>query len=99
MPGHFSAVFAAAMIAFSRCFSGPAIAGASPSASITSPASRSICACDPRTVTVKPAVSVLPAASVALQLTGVEPIERVLPDAGLHSGAIAPSTSSCADAL
>ena len=48
---------------------------------------------------VKLALPVLPAASVALQVTVVAPRGKVLPEAGLQVGVRAPSTSSVALAL
>ena len=51
------------------------------------------------TVTSKLALPVLPAASVALQVTVVAPRGKVLPEAGLQVGVRAPSTSSVALAL
>ena len=50
-------------------------------------------------MTSKSAVPVLPAASVALQVTVVVPIGKVLPEAGLQVGVRAPSTRSLALAL
>jgi len=46
------------------------------------------------TVTVNEALPVLPALSVAVHLTVVEPTANVLPLAGVHVGVIAPSTAS-----
>ena len=39
---------------------------------------------------------VFPEESVAVQVTGVVPIGKVLPDAGVHDAGIVPSTSSVA---
>jgi hypothetical protein len=51
------------------------------------------------TFTLNDAEPVLPALSVAEQVTLVEPIAKVLPEAGLQVGVIAPSTGSDAEAL
>src|SRR5205807_3558272 len=48
------------------------------------------------TVIVKLFCAVLPCASVALHVTVFGPTGNLLPEAGLHVGAIAPSTLSCA---
>jgi hypothetical protein len=48
------------------------------------------------TVTLKVPLAVLPAASVALQLTTVVPKAKRLPEAGAHDGVIGPSTASLA---
>ncbi len=52
-----------------------------------------------RTVTVKVADPVLPAVSVAEQVTVVVPSGKVLPDAGVQTGVIEPSTVSVAVAV
>ncbi len=52
-----------------------------------------------RTVTVKVADPVLPAVSVAEQVTVVVPSGKVLPDAGIQTGVIEPSTVSVAVAV
>ena len=52
-----------------------------------------------RTVTVKVADPVLPAVSVAEQVTVVGPSGKVLPDAGVQTGVIEPSTVSVAVAV
>jgi hypothetical protein len=49
-----------------------------------------------KTVTAKVALDLLPWASVAAQFTVVVPIANVAPEAGVHTGVIAPSTSSIA---
>ena len=49
------------------------------------------------TVTVKLADPVLPAVSVTEQVTVVGPSAKVLPDAGVQTGVIEPSTVSVAD--
>ena len=51
------------------------------------------------TVTVKSADPVLPAVSVAEQVTVVGPSAKVLPDAGVQTGVIEPSTVSVAVAV
>ena len=51
------------------------------------------------TVTVKLADPVLPALSVAEQVTVVGPSAKVLPDAGVQTGVIEPSTVSVAVAV
>ena len=50
------------------------------------------------TVTVKLPFAVLPAASVAVQVTVVVAIANVAPEAGEHEGVTVPSTMSLADA-
>src|SRR3990172_11886463 len=50
------------------------------------------------TVTSNVAVAVFPAPSVAVQSTDVVPSAKVLPEAGAHTGASAPSTRSAAEA-
>jgi hypothetical protein len=51
------------------------------------------------TVTLKVLVAVLPAASVAVQVTVVSPSGKVLPEAGVQVGVIEPSTISLAVAV
>ena len=51
------------------------------------------------TVTLKASLVLLPAASVAVQVTDVVPSGNVLPDAGEQSGVMAPSTMSMAVAV
>ena len=48
------------------------------------------------TTTVNPAVATLPRVSMAVHVTGVAPSGNSAPDAGTHSGTIAPSTASTA---
>ena len=52
-----------------------------------------------RTVTVKDPGALLPAASVAVQLTVVAPTGKALPDAGEQTAATAPETASVAVAV
>ena len=51
------------------------------------------------TVTVNPPLALLPWASVAVQLTDVEPTGKAEPDAGAQIGVIDPSTRSEAVAV
>jgi hypothetical protein len=50
-------------------------------------------------VTLKLPIAVFSALSVAAQPTVVVPMGKVLPEAGVQSGSIAPSTKSVADAV
>jgi hypothetical protein len=52
-----------------------------------------ICSGAPRTVTVKFALRLLPAASVAVQVVVVTPIAKVAPDTGLHETLAKPELS------
>ncbi len=71
--------------------------------SCPAPPDQSVCVQPPAgcavTVTVKLAVPVLPAASVAVQLTVVGPTGNRDPEAGTQAGVRAPSTSSVALAV
>jgi hypothetical protein len=65
---------------------------------VMGPGSVSVGAIESPVVTAKDAVPVLPARSVAVQVTVVAPMAKVAPDAGVQTTAIAPSTTSLADA-
>ena len=51
------------------------------------------------TMTLNPALAILPVASVAEQVTAVDPIAKTLPDAGAHVMGAAPLTTSVALAV